>query len=350
VKVLVTEYSENGGHAHYAHLLVESLTKKGCDVSVLSRKTGTEFHSLVKAPYFTGSLRKLIRKQKIDIVHFFQSFPYYKTILFLLQNKLTRKVRTAYTVHNFRLHEDKSFRGFVFFIIQYIILILVDGIIVHSQYNKNELPKFLANKSRVIFHGHYGWFDKHRYTKAQARRKLNIPSGAFMILFFGAVREYKGLEYLIDAVRGMRNALLVIAGKVWKDMSKKVGAVENEPFIQLHDELIPNDDIELYYKAADCAVFPYTSITTSGALTVAMAMKKPIIVTNIGSVEEIAGGSVLLVPPKNTHALQNALERLQKDGRLRTALGKKAYTRAIKDFSWENSAKQTLVLYKDITR
>jgi len=348
--VLIIEYSgEECGHAHYVAMLANNLKKLDCNVCLLSKEKESELKNMVNIPYYAKPLNNLIKEKKIDTIHFFQS-SLRKNLLFLIKNKLTKKIKTVYTVHNLYLHEKNSLKSILFNIIQNkIIFKLADHIIVHSQHIKDKLTKRLPkSKVSVVYHGNYGFVDKGKYTREIARKKLGFNKELFVILMFGAIREYKGLKYLFDAMKDMENVKLVIAGEVWKDMRNYVDKIKKDKIVYLDDRVIPTEEIELFYKAADVAAYPYTRITTSGALMVAMMLKTPIVVTNTDSMKEIAGGVSVLVKSKDPTSLRKALEYLKENPKLRKDLAEKAYDRAKNTYSWEKSAEKTKIIYDSL--
>lgn len=348
--VLIIEYSgEECGHAHYVAMLANNLKELDCKVYLLSKEKESELKNMVNIPYYAKPLNKIIKENKINTIHFFQS-SLRKNLPFLIKNKITKKVKTVYTVHNLYLHERNSLKSILFNLIQNkIIFKLVDHIIVHSQHIKDKLTKKLPeDKISVVYHGNYGFVDKGKYTRNIARKKLGFSEELFVILMFGAIREYKGLKYLFNAAKGMKNVKLVIAGEVWKDMKDYVNKIKKDTIVYLDDRVIPTEEIELFYKAADVAAYPYTNITTSGALMVAMMLKTPIIVTNTDSMKEIAGGVSVLVKPRDSESLRKALRYLKDNPKLRRDLAEKAYERAKNKYSWKKSAEKTKIIYDSL--
>ena len=223
---------------------------------------------------------------------------------------------------------------------------MVDHIIVHSTHIKEKLlKKFPKEKITVISHGHYGFIDNQNYTRDEARKILKIKKDTFVVLSFGTIREYKGLKYLIDAVRTMKNTKLIIAGESWPEMKDYMQKIKKEPFLILEDKNVPTKEIELYFKASDVAAYPYIRITTSGAIMVAMMLKTPIVATKVDSMQEIVGGVAALTKSKSPKSIKKALEYLQKNPQVREKLANRAYKRAKEDYSWENSAKKTRTIY-----
>ena len=113
------------------------------------------------------------------------------------------------------------------------------------------------------------------------------------MLFFGFVREYKGLTYLIQALPNILKAIdarLVIAGEFWEDknlhleMIKKLDLGNKATII---DRYIPNEEMPYFFFAADIVVLPYTSVTGSGMVQLAFGFQKPVVVSNVGALSEV---------------------------------------------------------------
>ena len=126
-----------------------------------------------------------------------------------------------------------------------------------------------------------------------ARKELGRLQGEKILLFFGFVREYKGLRYLLDAMPHICNRLsnvkLLIAGSFGKDKDKYMQLIrENriEDCVVITDHYVPDAEVETYFAASDIVVLPYESATQSGIVQVAYGFEKPVIVTNVGGLPE----------------------------------------------------------------
>jgi glycosyltransferase involved in cell wall biosynthesis len=134
---------------------------------------------------------------------------------------------------------------------------------------------------------------------ADARRRLGIAEREKTILFFGNIRSYKGLHYLVEAFGLLADAdsgpyRLIIAGskpneegeQYWKDIQRRIMCSGLETKIVQRIEYIPDEETEIYFKAADVTVLPYTYISQSGVLSLSYSFGLPVIATNVGSFEE----------------------------------------------------------------
>lgn len=169
-----------------------------------------------------------------------------------------------------------------------------DAFIAMSQTVVEDLRKFTSDKP-VIFSPHpvYDIFGES-IPKAEARAKLGLNLADKVILFFGFIRPYKGLDLLFKAMSDERiralNLKLVVAGEFYGDestyrtMIKDLSIGEN---VILHSEYIPKGEVRNYFCAADLVVQPYRSATQSGITQIAYHFERPMLVTRVGGLSEI---------------------------------------------------------------
>jgi len=152
----------------------------------------------------------------------------------------------------------------------------------------------------------------------EARAALDLPEDAPVILFFGFVREYKGLHVLLEAMPEVLEELpelhLVVAGEPYDDPERYRRLIRTHGLsdrVHWHDDYIPSGDVPTYFCAADLAVQPYVSATQSGVAQIATHFERPMIVTDVGGLAETipheeAG---FVVPPEDPPALADAIAR-----------------------------------------
>jgi glycosyltransferase involved in cell wall biosynthesis len=153
-------------------------------------------------------------------------------------------------------------------------------------------------------------------SSAEARRRLGLE-GRRVLLFFGFVRAYKGLDVLLDAVRRLPpedGYHLVVVGEFYDDPSRyaqALGALRGEGRVTLVDRYVPNEDVGLYFVAADLVMVPYLSATQSGVIQIAYGFGKPVVATTVGGIPEVVeeGGTGYLVPPGDPAAMAGAVRR-----------------------------------------
>ena len=131
-------------------------------------------------------------------------------------------------------------------------------------------------------------------SKEEAREILDIPVDERVMLFFGFVREYKGLKHIINALpeitKELPNAKLYIVGDFDGDKERYLELIKEkkvETNIRIFDGYIPDDEVEKFFAACDLVVLPYESATQSGIVQIAYGFRKPVIVTNVGGLPEV---------------------------------------------------------------
>ena len=198
---------------------------------------------------------------------------------------------------------------------------LGDAFIVMSQKDFALAQRILGDKPiRVAHHPIYDGFPQQGLARVQARAHLGIEPDEPLLLFFGFVRRYKGLRYVLDALGQLSQPpRLLIAGEFWeeealyRDLIRQLGL---EQHVVIHNRYIPNEEIEPYFVAADALVLPYLSGSQSGVGMIALNYGIPVIATSIGGLAETVthGETGLIVPPADSAALAAAIERFFREG------------------------------------
>jgi len=135
------------------------------------------------------------------------------------------------------------------------------------------------------------------------------------LLFFGFVRPYKGLADLLAAlpvVLAQRRATLLVVGEFWEPLEayqQQARLLGVEDAVRFVDRYVPNEEIPLYFAAADLVVLPYRSVTGSGVAQLALGCGRPVLATRTGCLEDVIreGQTGLLVPPANPAALARGI-------------------------------------------
>ncbi|MBS1755208.1 MAG: glycosyltransferase [Ferruginibacter sp.] len=167
----------------------------------------------------------------------------------------------------------------------------VDAFIIMSKQVMNDLRSFTTTKKAILLpHPLYDNFGD-KISKEEARKNLGLKSDDAIILFFGFIRKYKGLDILLDAMQILsnhqqtKNIKLLIAGEFYDDNKpyieqiKKTGIIDN---LILHTNFIKDSDVKKYLCAADVVIQPYRNATQSGVTPLAYHFEVPMIVTNVG--------------------------------------------------------------------
>jgi glycosyltransferase involved in cell wall biosynthesis len=179
---------------------------------------------------------------------------------------------------------------------------------------------FPEAKIKKNFHPTFDVFNLGDFDPNIIRLKYGIEDN--IIIFFGFVREYKGLKYLIKAlpeVLSKINITLLIVGEFWKDKNEYlhlINTLEIKDRVIIIDDYVPNEEIGFYFSAADIVVQPYVSATGSGIIQIAFGFNKPVIATKVGCLPEVIvdGKTGYLVLPENSRELAQAiLKFFQKD-------------------------------------
>jgi glycosyltransferase involved in cell wall biosynthesis len=222
-----------------------------------------------------------------------------------------------------------------------------DGYLVMSDQVERDLDRLKPGATRRrVHHPLYAQFDRGRYTRDSARAALDLSGD--VVLFFGYVRGYKGLDTLLSAwpaVRARRPATLVVAGEFYEDQApyRRLAHSAGDS-VRLLARYIADAEVEALFKAADVVVLPYRSATQSGVTHVAYALGIPVITTNVGGLAEtvVPGETGLVVPPEDPAALAEAIARyFEDDMGPRLCAG---VERVRGTHSWEALARETLAL------
>ena len=262
------------------------------------------------------------------------------------------KVRLVCTVHNLLPHDTGNTRrpGFQ------RLYSMADMLICHNQATRRRLQQefgIAEHRIQVIAHGPLQQLESP-LTQKEARRNLQLPEDRVVVLWQGVIVPYKGIEFLLEAWKNVSpRALLVIAGTGDEQMlaaiRKKVieTTLNQDGRVRLDFGFIPPEQLPSYYQAADALVYPYSQITTSGALLTGLGYGKAMVATRLPAFEEMLrdGQEALLVPYDDTRALAEAINSLVNDGALRTRLGQAAKLLAANTFSWEQIAARTRQAY-----
>ncbi|HEY3216984.1 MAG TPA: glycosyltransferase [Candidatus Eisenbacteria bacterium] len=222
-----------------------------------------------------------------------------------------------------------------------------DGYLVMSESVERDLDRLKPGAPRRrVRHPLYAQFDRGRHTREGARETLDLQGE--VVLFFGYVRPYKGLDTLLEAwprVRARRPATLVVAGEFYEDPAPyRARAKAGGASVRLLERYLDDGEVEAVFRAADVVVLPYRSATQSGVTHVAYALGVPVITTDVGGLSETVRPEVtgLVVPPEDPVALAEAIVRYFEDGlapRLRAGVAELK-----REHSWEQLAEHVIAL------
>jgi glycosyltransferase involved in cell wall biosynthesis len=235
-------------------------------------------------------------------------------------------------------------------------------IIIHTESGKREMDDLYGvepGKISVIPHGDYKFFTSGEITSPEeAKRTLGLPEGSKTILFFGAIRPNKGLDFLLRSfprvVSKVQRAVLMIIGEPCEDFAVYQRIIDKEGLsasIYKKLEYIPNEDVEKYFLAADVVVLPYREVTGSGILQIAYAFGKPVIATDLPGFRETVsdGENGYLVPKDDPKLLGARIVELLSDNILAAEMGRRSEIYSDTKYSWENVAEETANVYRELS-
>ena len=303
-----------GGITTFNHRLAKEFIQQGYDCSIVSfslqypsflfpgksqyaegpAPENLTIHTLINSvnPINWIKVGQRVKKWKPDliVVRFWLPLmgPALGTIL--RQVKKNRHTKVICIADNVIPHEkrpgDKPFTSY--------FLKACDAFITMSEKVLNDLRSFEKDKPAIqVPHPLYDNFGE-KVSKEKARRRLQLPVTDKIIVFFGFIRRYKGLDMLLQAMADKRikqqNIKLLIAGEFYEDeqhYKNLIDLFKLQDEIILRNQFIPDEDVKNYICAADCIVQPYRNATQSGVTPLAYHFEKPMIVTNVGGLPSL---------------------------------------------------------------
>jgi glycosyltransferase involved in cell wall biosynthesis len=220
----------------------------------------------------------------------------------------------------------------------------VDAVVVHSEHGRGRLVDELgvpAEKVTVIPHGvlRPGGGGENEALPAE----LAGVEGP-VVLFFGLLRPYKGLDVLLEAWRGVQGAELWVVGMPRMDTSALRAAAP--PGVRFVERFVADGEVAALFRRADLAVLPYREIDQSGVLFTALGAGTPLVLSAVGGFPEVAAaGAAELVAPGDPVALRAAIARLLSDPSARERLATGARRAAEERYGWDAIARRHLQLY-----
>jgi len=399
IRVLFVEHFGVGGLIHYSHSLCQALAERGVRISLLTASDyeladlPRSFRLLNRLPLWNphapgarnrrGLARRLeqvekgarylwalclslatIRREQPDIVHISEmKFPP-DLLLFLLPGHS----RVVHTCHNVQRFSDAPTGDIVrthrlWTYAQSWMYRRCDGVIFHAVENLQEFRRifgFEPARWAIIPHGEYDLFapacDTH---KAEARQALGLDEDGPLVLFFGAIRRYKGLDVLLEAISSLRQNMpgvrLLVAGAPGRDVdvqalyadARRLGI---EDGVVWHIGYVPRERVPSYFYACDVVALPHRKAYESGVLKIAQALGRPVVVTDTGGLASAVGRGRAgkIVPPQNPKALAQALEDLLSDPGLAESLAEYGRVLAHTEFGWDSVAERTARFYREV--
>ncbi len=305
-------YPYKGGIAHYTALMYRALIAEN-DVTLVSysmqypkllfrreqRDWENKTFKIAEAVYWINTANpiscmnaaKKINKLNPDMVIIQWWHPYFAPCYFIMMKFLKKSIQKIFVCHNVFPHErfvmDRQLTK--------LVLGSGDAFIVHSELDKNDLLEIKPNAVlKKTFIPTYNAFKLNNISKGNAREMLDLPEDEKVLLFFGFVREYKGLKWLIKAmpliIKRLLNVKLLIVGDFGADKDVYLSLMEEIGItnaIGIYDGYIPDGEVEKYFAACDLVVCPYESATQSAIVQIAYGFEKSVIATNVGGLPEV---------------------------------------------------------------
>ncbi len=272
--------------------------------------------------------------------------PGYFAVAWLLRRHTD--IRVIYILDNVIPHEKYPFGRWL----TQLALRQGHGYVAQSDQVRRDLFAVLpaTDPNTVITSPHpvydFGVPGRKRKSSEQARADLDLPSALPLVLFFGFIKKYKGVEYLIDAAPLLQEQFgtdirVLIVGDIYGERQPyldRITACGAAEILKLHDGFVPDETVEDYFLAADLVVLPYVSATQSGIVQIAYNYDKPVVTTNVGGLPEVVrdGQTGYLVPPGDAPALATAITRFFKEDRAAEFGGEVA--REKEKYSWDRMA------------
>lgn len=368
-------YPYKGGIAHYTSLLCKALAKK-YEVSIISysmqypkllfkkeqkdynndmfKIENTEYLINTANPINIYSVGKKIKKLNPDMVIIQWWHPYFAPCYRILEGVLGKKVLKLFVCHNVFPHErfvmDKT--------LSKMVLKRGDLFVVHSKSDKRDLLS-IKKDAMCSYNPHptYNAFKISNITEKQAKKELNIPLDRKVLLFFGFVREYKGLKHLLKAmpevIGKLNNITLMVVGSFDNDKQEYLDIIDENKIsdnILIKDGYTPDGEVEKYFAACDAVVCPYESATQSGIIQIAYGFEKPVIATNVGGLPDVVKNNETgyIVEACNPKMLSDAIIELYCNDnlqRLREGVINDTYR-----FSWDRMVEKIEELYEETSR
>jgi glycosyltransferase involved in cell wall biosynthesis len=227
----------------------------------------------------------------------------------------------------------------------------MDAVIAHSEHGAQRLRKQVGldpSRVHVIHHGALDYLTRLPEEKPLPAELEGAEEP--VILFFGLLRPYKGIDTLLEAFRQIKGAELWIAGNPRMDTEPLRRLAAAAPGrVRFLTRFVEDAEIPAIMRRADVVVLPYRDVEHSGVLYAALAFGKPLVLSAVGGFPEVAKqGGARLVPPEDPAALAATLSELVSDETARAQLAEAAAHAASSSYSWDESARRTLTLYREL--
>lgn len=237
---------------------------------------------------------------------------------------------------------------------------MADAVIAHNNISRQELIDQIglpAAKIHVIKHGNHADYVRSDVTRDNSRQKYGLESDDFVIVFFGQIKEVKGVDVLLKAMPLVKAQVgkrvrLLIAGKVWKDDFSKYQALIDQhqlgDVVQLHIRYVPDEELPYFYAAADVMALPYKRIYQSGVVLMAMSFGKPVLVSNIAGMTEVVTDGVtgLVFRTEDPDDMARQLIEASRDPARLARIADQGRELMMTEYAWSKIGAQTAACYR----
>ena len=316
---------------------------------------GITIHSAINSinPFNWIKIGNRLRKERPDIIVVRYWLPFIGPALgtILRKVKKNRHSKLICIADNVMPHEhrigDKSFTKY--------FLKSCDAFITMSAKVMDDLRQFEKDKpARLVQHPLYDNFGDI-ISKTEARKHLSLPENENIILFFGFIRKYKGLDLLLEAISYLKNLKpqtltfkLIVAGEFYENEKLYLEQIKNLDISEqliLKTHFIPDSEVKYYLCAADVVIQPYRNATQSGVTPLAYHFEKPMIVTNVGGLPSLVPDEKCgIVVEPNPSAIANGIIKFYQ-------LGENYFIPQLrqekKKYSWNGMTEAIIKLSKD---
>ena len=368
ITILSTTYPLRGGIAHFNGLLYKELVKQN-DVNVItfyrqypsllfpgkSQLEGGDTTEKIPSQQLVDSINpfnwitigKKIKKDSPDLLIFKYWMPFFAPCFGTISRiaKKNSKTRVMVICDNVIPHErkpgDNALTKYFFRHADFFILL--------SEKVKADLLTLKPDaRHKVMPHPVYSNFGE-AISKEEARKKLKLNDEK-LILFFGFIRDYKGLDSLLQAMAELKdkiNVKLIVAGEFYTDKEKYLNLIDKlniKEIIYLFTDFIPTSEVKYYFSATDAVILPYKDATQSGIVQIAMNFKKPVIATNVGGLGEVIlnNKTGYIVDKENPSQLAEAVMKFYNENREEEFI--RNTEKEIEKYSWQKFAEGIMEL------
>ncbi len=361
-QVVFVDPSGRGGIGHYTYCLAREMARAGTEVTLLTsdqwefaqNPSGIDvrmcFQGYKTRPWAIRREFERVSKNGVVAVHW-QSTTH-PILLWLLQSISCSSLNESpwvFTVHNVLPHEI----GWLDKLTHSMLYKRMNGLIFHGLTSRNRFQRLFSLNNRrwvTIPHGEYVFHFENKPVPGPNLEEKNI-------LFFGNVRKYKGLIYLLRAFQLVREqvpgARLLIVGQALEDFTpyqKEIDLLGMAKDVDVELRYVSNDEVPDIFSRATVVALPYTDVYQSGVLLLAYGAGIPVVASDVGDLSEAIRDQEtgLLVPPAEVPALRDALITLLQNPEKCSEMGRNARQLADTEYNWKHIAEKTLEFYRTL--